>query len=192
MSMMEKGVLMIVLGLAGLIYILPLIAGIYMERQDRRKRGEPDSTRAQYDERQKLIRLKASEHALYILTGYLLVWLVVEAMDLLHWEDRTVGLLAGGLLLAFTVWNSECILRGAMLGFNQRKNEGGQIAMYLIVGVCWMFMGCVNLDGALSGSPGFIQLLLGGSWCIMGVLMLYARRRRTLAERGLDAGDGGE
>ena len=46
MSMMEKGVLMIVLGLVGLIYILPLRWGIYMERQDRRKRGEPDSTRA--------------------------------------------------------------------------------------------------------------------------------------------------
>ena len=72
MSMMEKGVLMIVLGLVGLIYILPLMWGIYMERQDRRKRGEPDSTRARYDERQKLIRLNASKHALYVLAGHLL------------------------------------------------------------------------------------------------------------------------
>ena len=93
-------------------------------------------------------------------------------------------------MLAFTVWNGECILRGAMLGFNQRKNEGSQTGMYLILGVCWTLMGSVNLDGALNGALGLTQMMLGGSWLIMGLLMLYARRRRKLAERGLDAEDG--
>ena len=95
-------------------------------------------------------------------------------------------------MLALTVWNGECILRGAMLGFNQRKNEGSHISMYLILGVCWTFMGSVNLDGALDGSPALVQLMLGGSWLIQGMLMLYARRRRKQAERGLDTGDGAE
>ena len=184
--MMENIILVIVVIAAVLIYTLPFTVGLYIERQDRKKRGEPDTSKAQYDERQKLIRLKASQHALYVLCGYLLVWMVAEAGGVLHWEDRTVDLLAGGLMLALVVWNGECILRGAMLGYNQRKNEGPQISMYLILGVCWTFMGLGNLDGAL----GFVQLLLGGSWLIMGVLMLYARRRRKLAERGLDSEDG--
>lgn len=186
MSPMEKGVLMLVLGLAGLIYILPLAAGLYFERQDRRKRGEPDDTKAQYDERQKLIRLKAYTHAFHVLMGYLLVWLVLEAMGALRWENHAFHLLSGGLILAFTAANAECILRGAMLGYNQRKNENSQIAMYLILGVCWLFMGRANWDGALGGAVGLMQMMLGGSWLILGALMLYARRRRRLAERRLD------
>ena len=91
-------------------------------------------------------------------------------------------------MLALVVWNGDCLLRGAMLGYNQRKNEGPQISMYLILGVCWTFMGLVNLDGAL----GLMQMMLGGSWFIQGLLMLYACRRRKLAEQAPDAGDGGE
>ena len=190
--MIEKIILVIVVIAAVLIYILPFAVGICLEQQDRKKRGEPDTGKAQYDERQKLIRLKASQHALYVLIVYLMVWMVAEAGELLPWEDRTAALLAGGLMLALVVWNGECILRGAMLGFNQRKNEGGQIAMYLILGFCWTLMGWVNLDGALKGYLGLVQLMLGGSWLIQGILMLYARRRRKLAEQGLDAGDGAE
>ena len=184
--MIEKVILIIVVIAAVLIYTLPFTVGLYIEQQDRKKWGEPDTSKAQYDERQKLIRLKASQHALYVLGGYLLAWLVAEAAGLLPWEQRTVGLLGGGLMLAFTVWNGECILRGAMLGYNQRKNEGGQISMYLILGACWTLMGWVNFDGALDGSLGLVQLLLGGSWLIMGVLMLYARHRRKLAERSAE------
>ena len=190
--MIEKIILAIVVVAAVLIYILPLAAGLYIEQRDRKKRGEPDTSKAQYDERQKLIRLTASQHALYVLGGYLLVWMVAETGDLLPWEDRTAVLLAGGLMMALVVWNGECILRGAMLGYNQRKNEGGQIAMYLILGGCWTLMGIVNLDGALNGTLGLMQLLLGGSWFIQGLLMVYARRRRKLAEQGLDGGDGEE
>ena len=109
--MIEKIILAIVVVAAVLIYILPLAAGLYIEQRDRKKRGEPDTSKAQYDERQKLIRLKASQHALYVLGGYLLVWLAAEAGGVLHWENRTAALLAGGLMLALVVWNGECILR---------------------------------------------------------------------------------
>ena len=46
MTLFEKGVLMVVLVLAAAIYFLPMIAGIYVEQQDRKKRGEPDNTKA--------------------------------------------------------------------------------------------------------------------------------------------------
>lgn len=189
MSTSDRVILTVLVVFAILVWLLPLIAGIYMEKQERARHGEPDDSKARYDERQKLIRLEAGTHALYALGAYLLLWLVLEFIEVLHWEARTVTLLAAGLLLALMVWSGECILRGAMLGFNQQKNETGQITAYFSLGACWTLTGCANL-GALSGSLGTIQILMGGSYLVMGVLMLYARHRRRQAERRLDAGDG--
>lgn len=189
MSPSDKALLTVLVVFAILVWLLPMIAGIYMEEQERKKRGEPDDSKAQYDERQKLIRLEAGTHAFYTLVAYLLLWLVLEFADVLHWEARTVTLLAAGVMLAMLVWNGECILRGAMLGFNQQKDEASQIITYFAVGACWTLIGCVNL-AAMSGSLGTLQILMGGSYLIMGVLMLYARRKRRQAECRPDTGDG--
>lgn len=189
MSPSDKALLTVLVVFAILVWFLPLIAGIYMEKREQAKRGEPDNSKAQYDERQKLIRLEAGTHAFYTLVAYLLLWLVLEFTDVLRWEARTVTLLAAGVMLAMLVWNGECILRGAMLGFNQQRNENGQITTYFAVGACWTLIGFANL-GAMSASLGTLQLLMGGSYLIMGVLMLYARHRRRQAERRPDAGDG--
>lgn len=190
MNTPEKIILAVLVVFAILVYLVPLVAGIYMEEQERKKRGEPDNSKAQYDERQKLIRLEAGMHALYTLVAYLLVWLVLEYLGvLLYWETRTFTLLAAGLLLTFVVWSGECILRGAMLGFNQRKSESGQIISYFSLGACWTIIGGTNTD-AVSGSLKAMQLLMGGSFLILGMLMLYARHKRRQAERQPDAGDG--
>lgn len=186
----KKMILAVLVVFAVLVWLVPLIAGIYIEEQERKKRGEPDNAKAQYDERQKLIRLEAGVHTLYALGAYLLVWLVLEYMDaLLRWEDRTFTLLSAGLLLTFVVWSGECILRGAMLGFNQRKSEAGQIISYFSLGACWTVIGGTNTD-AMSGSLRAMQLLMGGSFLILGILMLYARYRRRQLERRPDIGDG--
>ncbi len=187
MSTPEKAILAVLIIFAILMWLMPLAAGIYMEQQEQKKRGEPDNNKAQYDERQRLMRLKASGHALYALGGYLLVWLVLESMDILHWEARTVTLLMVGLLLAMTVWSGECILRGAMLGFNQRNNEGSQIILYLAMGALWTAIGGMN---TASGSMGVAQLLMGVSFLILGGLMLYARHKRKQSESRTDTGDG--
>lgn len=191
MTTSEKIILAVLVIFAVLMWLMPVVAAAYIEQQERKKRGEPDESKAQYDERQKLIRLEASSHALYALGGYLLVWMVLEFLDVLHWGPRTLTLLAAGLLLAVVVWNSECILRGAMLGFNQRKSESGQIIMYFSLGLCWLVMGGSNLE-AMSGSLGAMQMLMGASFLIQGGLMLYARHRRKLAETRLDTEDGAE
>lgn len=190
MSTSDRVILAVLVVFAILVYLIPLIAGIYMEEQERKKRGEPDNSKAQYDERQKLIRLEAGVHTLYALGAYLLVWLILEYLDALsHWETRTFTLLAAGLLLTFVVWSGECILRGAMLGFNQRKSENGQIISYFSLGACWTVIGSANTD-TMSGSLRAVQLLMGVSFLILGVLMLYARHKRRQAERQPDAGDG--
>ncbi|MBD5153992.1 MAG: hypothetical protein HDT15_02665 [Oscillibacter sp.] len=191
MTTSEKIILAVLVIFAVLMWLMPVVAAAYIEQQERKKRGEPDESKAQYDERQKLIRLEASSHALYALGGYLLVWMVLEFLDVLHWGPRTLTLLAAGLLLAVVVWNSECILRDAMLGFNQRKSESGQIIMYFSLGLCWLVMGGSNLE-AMSGSLGAMQMLMGASFLIQGGLMLYARHRRKLAETRLDTEDGAE
>ena len=186
MNTSEKIILAVLVVFAILVWLVPLIAGICMEEQERKKCGEPDNSKAQYDERQKLIRLEAGVHTLYALGAYLLVWLILEYLDaLLHWEARTFTLLAAGLLLTFVVWSGECILRGAMLGFNQRKSESGQIISYFSLGACWAIIGGTNTD-AMSGSLRAVQMLMGGSFLILGILMLYARHKR----RRSDAGDG--
>lgn len=184
-------ILVVVLVLAGLIYILPMVAGICIEQQDRKKRGEPDPEKALYDERQRLIRLEAGNHALYAAFAYLVVWLVLETADVLTWPGRMVPLLGGGLLFPLQVREGECILRGARMGYNQRKNESGQIAAYFTMGVCWTFMGGVNLNIPSATVLSCLQIPLGGSYLLLGGLMLAARRRRRLAEDCLDAEDGG-
>lgn len=190
MNTPEKIILAVLVVFAILVYLIPLIAGICLERQEQKKRGEPDNSKAQYDERQKLIRLEAGVHTLYALGAYLLVWLILEYLDvLLHWEVQTFTLLAAGLLLAFAVWSGECILRGAMLGFNQRKSESGQIISYFSLGACWTIIGSTNTD-TMSGALRAVQLLMGGSFLILGILMLYARYRRRQMEGQPDAGDG--
>lgn len=189
MTTSEKIILTVLVIFAVLMWLMPVVAGAYIEQKERKKRGEPDNSKAQYDERQKLIRLEAGTHTLYALGGYLMVWMVLEFLDVPFWESRTLTLLEVGLLLAMVVWNGECILRGAMLGFNQRKNEAGLIGMYFWLGLCLLIMGGSNLE-AIPGSLGAVQMLVGASFFILGGLMLYARHRRKLAENQLDAGDG--
>ena len=191
MKPVEITILVIFLVLAVLIYFLPLAAGLYMERRDRRTRGEPDPEKARYDERQKLIRLEAGTHAMYTDMIYLAAWFALEAFGLLAaWPERNLALLGCGLLLPVLVWNGECIFRDAYLGFNQRKRENNQLLLYLILGACWTMIGAVNLDVSSMRALSAAQLLLGTGYMLQGVLMLIARRRRKLAERALDAGDG--
>lgn len=192
MSTSDKVLLTVLAVFAILVWLVPLAAGIYMEKQEQAKRGELDNSKAQYDERQKLIRLEASRHTLYVLGGYLLVWLVLEFVEVLHWESRTLTLLMGGLILAVVVWSGECILRGAMLGFNQGGNERSQIIMYLALGACWVLLGGADLESQADGARTATKLFLGFSYVILGSLMLYARHRRKLAESRLDTEDGGE
>ena len=189
MTTSEKVILTALMIFAVLMWLMPIVAAACIEQKERKKRGEPDESKAQYDERQKLIRLEAGTHALYALGGYLLVWMVLEFLNVPLWEHRTLTLLAAGLLLAVVVWNSECILRGAMLGFNQRKNEASQIIMYFSLGLCWLVIGGSNLE-AMSGSLGAVQMLMGASFLLLGSLMLYARHNRKLAENQLDTEDG--
>ena len=188
MTTPEKIILAVLVIFAVLMWLMPIVAATYIEQQERKKRGEPDESKALYDERQRLIRLEAGTHTLYALGGYLMVWMVLELADALLWEDRTVTLLLGGVLLAVVVWSGECILRGAMLGFNQRKAETGQIIMYFALGASNILQGSIKLD--VSVSLGVLAILLGISFMILGGLMLYARHGRRLAENRLNTEDG--
>ena len=188
MTTSEKIILTVLVIFAVLVWLMPIVAGAYIEEKERKKRGEPDESKALYDERQKLIRLEAGNHALYALGTYLMVWAVLELAEALLWEDRTITLLMGGLLLAVVVWSGECILRGAMLGFNQRKTETGKIIMYFTLGTSNILRGSVILD--VSGSLGVLEILLGISFMGLGGLMLYVRHNRKISENQLDAGDG--
>lgn len=187
----ENVILITVLVIAGLIYILPMVAGIYIEQQDRKKRGEPDPEKALYDERQRIIRLEAGNHALYAAFAYLVVWLVLEAAEVLTWPDRTLPLLGGGMLFPLLVREGECILRDAWMGYNQRKKEDGQITAYFTIGALWTLTGVVNLGNMSAKMLPVLQIPLGIGYLILGGLMLVARHRRRLAEGCLDAEDSG-
>ena len=125
MTTSDKVLLAVLVVFAILAWLFPLIAGLYMEEQERKKRGEPDNSKARYDERQKLIRLEAGNHALYALGAYMLLWLVLEYLDVLRWEARTVTLLSAGVLLALLVWSGECIL-----DHHRRLESGGHVRFF--------------------------------------------------------------
>lgn len=162
-------------------FIWPIALGIHLELEGRKKRGEPPA----YDERQKLARLRAGSRAMYALLFFLVLWAIVDQIGCFDWTASVLDLVLCALMLTFVVWSGECILRGAMLGFNQRKSESGQIISYFSLGACWTIIGGTNTD-AMSSSLRAVQMLMGGSFLILGILMLYARYKR----RRSDAGDG--
>lgn len=90
-ALMILGVMLLVL----LGWGWPMLAAVYCEKQEREKGGEPDS----FDERQKLARQRAGNHALYVLVGFLAVW---ACADLGGWflRSRAPWYLAFGIVVA--------------------------------------------------------------------------------------------
>ena len=97
-------------------FIWPFALGIHLELEGRKKRGEPP----QYDERQKLARQRAGNHAMYVLLAFLVLWVIVDQIGWFTWTESILDLVFCALTLTWCVWASDCILHD---GFSSWKDK---------------------------------------------------------------------
>ncbi|MBD5161731.1 MAG: hypothetical protein HDT14_06930 [Oscillibacter sp.] len=107
-------ILLVVFALSAFIW--PFALGIHLELEGRKKRGEPPD----YDERQKLARQRAGNHALYALLGFLGLWVIVDQIGWFAWTSSVLDLVLCALILTWCVWASDCILHD---GFSSWKDK---------------------------------------------------------------------
>lgn len=176
---MNNIVLLFVFGLVLVIYMLPAWAAIYIEEKDRKKRGEPPKEKALYDERQRTLRLQASQCALLSLAGVLLTWAVLHLGGWFAWTNAIVEIVFCALLFALTVWRVYCVLHDAEIGWNQKPETArGQMIIHICVGFSFSVQGW-SQEGA------FAFVFLFGALCMWATAaaMICANRRRKKAEK---------
>ena len=175
METMEKIVLAIVLGIAAVAYMGPFVAAICIDAKDRKKRGEPPQEKALYDERQRMVRLQASQFALISLGGYFALWAVLHLGGWFGWTSAVVESILCGFAIAATVWQTYCILNDAAIGWNQKPEVAKtQKIVYVVYGV-------VFLEHAIMREGLWIAvclLLSACMWTLAGVAICADRRRK--------------
>lgn len=100
-------------------WLWPLLMAIHIEQEDRKKRGEPPL----YDERQRLARMRAGNHALYVLLGFLLVWTAADQFGWFPWTGSMLDMTLCGMMLAYGVWSADCVLHDAFAGWNDKRPD---------------------------------------------------------------------
>ncbi|MDE6260161.1 MAG: hypothetical protein K2M42_04765 [Oscillospiraceae bacterium] len=174
-------VLIVVMVICVIVYLGPIYGAMYIETQDRKKRGELSPGKALYDERQTIIRLRAGVHALFALGGYLILW---AALDLFGgqkggwaWTGEVAPLVSVGVVLAAEVWTVECTLRDAAVGWNQKNGAAGQVSISTIYLFCCMIWGYVfQEDGKFV--LGCVMYLTAVGLAVIDLVTLYAKHRR--------------
>ena len=131
----QTAVLIGVLVLALLAWLGPLAAAVQMEWEAKKKRGGPPD----YDERQRLARQRAGNHALYALVGFLALWAVVEQFGWFTWTGAVLDMVVCALLLAWCVWTVDCVLNDAAAWGNKRFDGDGAA---LLSAVC--MLSCIS------------------------------------------------
>lgn len=179
METAEKIILGIVLTLAIMGYVGPVMAAIYIEEKERKKRGELPQRKALYDERQKMARLQAALVALVSLCGYLALWMVLHLGGWFEWTSAVVELIFCGFMFAATVWQSYCTLNDAAIGWNQKsKDVKAQKILYVVYGCTFPVYA-----GAQEGSFSAVFLFVALCMWVMAVVTFYADHRRKKREK---------
>lgn len=184
MSSNWNWILGILIALCALFWLGPMFAAAHFEAKERKKRGE---AKALYDERQHIARLRAGVHALYTLGGYLILWAALALTGRFAWTGATAELIFCGLALALCVWQADCTLHDAAVGWNQKKTAvNSQLSVYVTWGILTIIQSLTGLsDGNIKKCVvwAFLSACL---WALLGIT-LYVRRRR--AERQAEPED---
>lgn len=114
---------------AAAAWLWPLLAAMQIELEERKKRNEPP----EYDERQRLARLRAGNHALYTLLLFLLVWTILDQLGWFAWTQSVLDMALCALILAWGVWASDCILHDGFVRWkDKRKDANASVLVYCI------------------------------------------------------------
>ena len=169
-------VLIVVMVICVIFWIGPLCGAVYVEAQERKKRGELPPGKALYDERQTIIRLRAGVHALFALGGYLVLWALLDLFGGWAWTGEVAPLVWGGAMLAIVVWTAECTLRDAAVGWNQ-KNGMSSLTIFSTYLIC-----CGTWGGLFWEKGKFVlscvMYLTALGLAVMDLVMIYAEHRR--------------
>lgn len=162
------------LAFAALAWFWPVLMAIHIEEEDRKKRNEPPP----YDERQHLARMRAGNHALYALLGFLLAWAAADQFGWFWWTGSVLDMTLCGMLLAYSVWSADCILHDAIAGWNDRRPD----FEFLPLAYCGsIFIWLVPTPGKLCDS--WMPFIFGCAGVVFLLsVAIYKMRKRKKAE----------
>lgn len=179
--MNQGAAIAIVIGVLLLAWLGPFAMAIQMEweTQKRKKHGEP----LDYDERQRLARQRAGNHALYALMGFLALWAVVDQFGWFAWTGVILDMVLCAMMLTWCVWSSECIWSDAFITWKNKQLSASGLAMY------WGTLILTNTNTLRS--IGILEtrlplLFACGSLAALCVMVLCKRWR----DKRQDTGDG--
>lgn len=183
----QEIIVIVVMVLCGILWLGPMCIAMYMEDQERKKRGEPPPNKALYDERQTLIRLRSGVHALFALGGYLGLWACLDVFGGQRgnwaWTSEVAPLVFGGVMLAAVVWTVECTLRDAAVGWNQKTGAESQVMMYGLYTPSLLYWGSSALEKGKTVLGCVIFMTSAGLFVVFAVTLYAMRRRKKRQEQ---------
>lgn len=158
-----------------LAWLWPFVAAMQMELEARRKRGEPP----EYDERQRIARLRAGNHALFALLGFLGVWMAVDQFGWFAWTGSTLDLTLCALLLAWGVWAADCVLHDAFVTWKDKRKDANAAALTFCIPMA-SFVRSFCVSGACMSWMPF--LFACANALILASVIFYKYRKTKKAE----------
>lgn len=152
-------------------WLWPLLFGMQLELEERKKRGDPP----EYDERQRLVRLRAGNHTLFALLGFLGLWTAADQIGWFAWTGSPLDMTLCALTLAWGVWASDCILHDGFTGWRDRRRNADAVALTYCVSM-GMFVRAFCASGMCASWAPFVFACANPA-ALCAIMLLKARRR---------------
>lgn len=161
---------------AAAAWLWPLLMGIQFELEARKKRNKPP----EYDERQRIARLRAGNHALYALLGFLLLWTILDQLERFAWTKSILDMTLCALILAWGVWAADCILHDAFVTWKDKRKDADALALVY----CWTMLFWTNPSDSGPGAfDSWLPFLFSCAYVvILSGIVIHRYRKRKKAE----------
>lgn len=173
---------------AFIVGILILLFGSYfgimgaigwLDKREREKRGEPP----RFDERQRLARLRAGNHALCALIAFMVVWTLLNQLNC-PWAQNIWTMLFCALLLTWGVWAADCILHDGLIGWKEKRNSSDTFALTYTTTLL-LISNSFRSSGVTDSWLPFIFAVADEA--VLCAAVLYKYRKEKCADREEDA-----
>ena len=171
-----------------IIGMLALIFGAYLgalgligyyDKKEHEKRGEPP----RFDERQRIVRLRAGNHALCALIVFLILWTLLDQLGY-DWLGNIWSMLFCALFLVWGVWSVDCILHDGFIGWKEQKNIPNSYALSYTV---MMLMPTSNFRSMGITDSWLPAVFIFTDAVVLGIVVLCKYRKEKRAEREEEA-----
>lgn len=161
-----------------LAWLWPPLMAMHLEREDRKKRNEPP----QYDERQRLARLRAGNHALYVLLGFLAVWAAADQFKWFWWTSSPLDMALCGMMLVYGIWSVDCVLHDAFTSWKDKRWD----ADFLPLTHCGLIFIWLSPTSGTKVCDSWMPFRV---WCVVVVSLLIAAVYKIRKRKKADAED---